>query len=458
MSYDSQAQEGTETAAHSDDQQTKRGSAWHARAQATKQTGEQTRILRSRLLGRMVLLLLAWSACFSLLCVLFEFSLSDSIGERVADATSTWIYSSLPTEKSLLDAEKNSTVETNDNEDTSEVTRDPWAALGFADEEFMARYDDLASQIGPENVQLMVAADGRLAMRDISFYNTLRSFKIPVAIVIYAIGIIVIIIRTLNRSLRYFNKLSNALADPRLIEGGRKKKIRDHEQAAVMAEQRKNELVAYLAHDIRTPLTSVVGYLSLLAESPDLPREKRAEFAGIALSKAERLESLVEEFFEITRYNLNAILLERENVDVALFLDQVADEFGIAAKDSDISITTIAPENKQAFIDSSKMARALGNVVKNAISYADPESEVVLSAIVTDDEIVLATTNQGREISPAHLEAIFERFYREDRSRGQSANAGLGLAIAREIVEAHGGTIGAESSNGLTTFTIRLPR
>ena len=456
MSYDSQAQEGTETAAHSDDQQTKRGSAWHARAQATKQTGEQTRILRSRLLGRMVLLLLAWSACFSLLCVLFEFSLSDSIGERVADATSTWIYSSLPTEKSLLDAEKNSTVETNDNEDTSEVTRDPWAALGFADEEFMARYDDLASQIGPENVQLMVAADGRLAMRDISFYNTLRSFKIPVAIVIYAIGIIVIIIRTLNRSLRYFNKLSNALADPRLIEGGRivlpeelmissqqiellQKKIRDHEQAAVMAEQRKNELVAYLAHDIRTPLTSVVGYLSLLAESPDL-------------------ESLVEEFFEITRYNLNAILLERENVDVALFLDQVADEFGIAAKDSDISITTIAPENKQAFIDSSKMARALGNVVKNAISYADPESEVVLSAIVTDDEIVLATTNQGREISPAHLEAIFERFYREDRSRGQSANAGLGLAIAREIVEAHGGTIGAESSNGLTTFTIRLPR
>lgn len=139
MSYDSQAQEGTEAPAHSDDQQTKRRSAWHARAQATKQTGEQTRILRSRLLGRMVLLLLAWSACFSLLCVLFEFSLSDSIGERVADATSTWVYSSLPTETSLMDAEKNSVVETNGNEDTSEVTKDPWAALGFADEEFTWR-------------------------------------------------------------------------------------------------------------------------------------------------------------------------------------------------------------------------------------------------------------------------------------------------------------------------------
>lgn len=100
---------------------------------------------------------------------------------------------------------------------------------------------------------------------------------------------------------------------------------------------------------------------------------------------------------------MNAILLERENVDVALFLDQVADEFGIAAKDRDISITTIAPENKQAFIDSSKMARALGNVVKNADFFSDPESEVVLSAVVTDDEIVLATTNQGREVSPRIL-------------------------------------------------------
>lgn len=448
-----------------------------SKTQTTKQTGEQARVLRVKLLGRMTAMLLAWTAIFVIVCGLFEVFISDELGNRIADATSPWIYDSqLTNENQSAQEDTGDNTEQSSNSKTQTRTNsDPWEAFEQGDTDFLYQYDSLVAKVGSENIQLMIDEDGRTAMRDISFYNMVRSLKLPFAIVIYAIGIIVIIIRTLNRSLRYFNKLSNALADPRLIEGGRivlpeelmissqqiellQKKIRDHEQAAVMAEQRKNELVAYLAHDIRTPLTSVVGYLSLLAESPDLPREKRAEFAGIALSKAERLESLVEEFFEITRYNLNAILLERENVDVALFLDQVADEFGIAAKDSDISITTIAPENKQAFIDSSKMARALGNVVKNAISYADPESEVVLSAIVTDDEIVLATTNQGREISPAHLEAIFERFYREDRSRGQSANAGLGLAIAREIVEAHGGTIGAESSNGLTTFTIRLPR
>lgn len=424
-----------------------------------KQTDEQTRILRIKLLGRMTLLLVLWTALFALLCVFFELYLSNALGNRIADATSHWMYVSQTTDKAT-DTQSNA---------------DPWSELEYGSGEAARAYDDLAAQVGSENVQLMITEDGTIAMRDLSFYNALRQAKIPVAIVLYAIGIIVIIVRTLNRSLHYFSKLSGALADAHLIEGGTitlpeeltissqqieilQKKIHDHEQAAVMAEQRKNELVAYLAHDIRTPLTSVVGYLSLLAESPDLPREKRAEFAGIALSKAERLESLVEEFFEIARYNLDAILLERENVDIALFLDQVTDEFGIIAKDRGITITTIAPENEQVFIDSSKMARALGNIVKNAIAYADPQSEVILSAIVNESDIVLSTTNKGREISRVHLESIFERFYREDTSRGQNGNAGLGLAIAREIVEAHGGTIVAKSAKGTTTFTIRVPK
>ena len=441
----------------------------------TKRTGEQARVLRTRLLGRMVLMLVAWSALFSLLCVCFDLLISDSLGNRVADETSTWIYAPNTLEELGVDSTIVDTIiEQSDPKTQSSSTSSDEAQL-LLDEIAAEQYDSLASKVGSENVQSMLTPDGHIAIRDISVYNRLRSLKLPLAITLYAIGCIVIIIRTLNRSLAYFSKLSNAISDPRLIEGGRvelpeeltiasqqiellQKKIHDHEQSAVMAEQRKNELVAYLAHDIRTPLTSVVGYLSLLAESPELPCEKRAEFAQIALEKAEKLEALVEEFFEITRYNLDAILLERENVDLALFLEQVADEFGISAQERGITITTTAPEAMSAFIDSSKMARALGNIVKNAISYADPESEVEMAAQIEEEQIVLTTTNRGREISPVHLEAIFERFYREDKSRGQSANAGLGLAIAREIVEAHGGTIGAESSHGLTTFIIRLPQ
>lgn len=441
----------------------------------TKETGEQARVLRTRLLGRMVLMLVAWSALFALLCVCFDLFVSDKLGEKIADETSSWIYTPNSLEELGLDQEIiDSIVEESDMKvQTNSATLDEVQLM--IQEIAAQQYEALASKVGSENVQSMVAQDGRIAIRDISVYNMFRSLKLPLAITLFAIGCIVIIIRTLNRSLSYFSKLSNAISNPHLIEGGRvelpeeltiasqqiellQKKIRDHEQAAVMAEQRKNELVAYLAHDIRTPLTSVVGYLSLLAESPDLPREKRAEFAGIALAKAERLETLIEEFFEITRYNLDAILLERENVDLSLFLDQVADEFGISAQERDITIITRAPEGENAFIDASKMARALGNVVKNAIAYADRGTDVIVCATVSDTEIVLSTTNKGREISAVHLEAIFERFYREDASRGQGANAGLGLAIAREIVEAHAGTIGAESSDGLTTFTICLPR
>lgn len=448
-------------------------------AATTKPTNEQARVLCNKLLGRMVVLLLAWTALFACLCAVFELTISDELGNRIADATSEWIYAPSTLEELGLDeAELDVIVEETEKAATmnGDASSDVYAEFERRVPEIAAeQYDTLASKVGSQNVQSMLSEDGRIAVRDISVYNLFRSLKLPIAIAVYAVGFILIIIRTLNRSLSYFSKLSNAISDPRLIEGGRvelpeeltitsqqiellQKKIHDHEQAAVMAEQRKNELVAYLAHDIRTPLTSVVGYLSLLAESPDLPREKRAEFAGIALAKAERLESLIEEFFEITRYNLDAILLERENVDIALFLDQVADEFGISAQERDITIITRAPEGESAFIDSSKMARALGNVVKNAIAYADQGTEVTVCATVSDTEIVLATTNEGREISAVHLEAIFERFYREDASRGQGANAGLGLAIAREIVEAHAGTIGAESSNGLTTFTIRLPR
>ena len=441
----------------------------------TKGTGEQARVLRTRLLGRMVLMLVAWSALFTLLCVCFDLFISDDLGERIADETSSWIYAPSSLEELGVDPEIVDTIVEESDSKIKENSANSDEAQMLMHEIAADQYESLASKVGSENVQSMVTSDGRIAIRDISVYNMLRSLKLPLAITLYAIGCIVIIIRTLNRSLSYFSKLSNAISNPRLIEGGRvelpeeltiasqqiellQKKIRDHEQAAVMAEQRKNELVAYLAHDIRTPLTSVVGYLSLLSESPDLPLEKRAEFAGIALAKAERLESLIEEFFEITRYNLDAIMLERENVDISLFLDQVADEFGISAQERDITITTRAPEGASAFIDASKMARALGNVVKNAIAYADQGTEVVVCATINDRELMLSTTNRGREISAAHLEAIFERFYREDSSRGQGANAGLGLAIAREIVDAHAGTISAESNDGLTTFTIRLPR
>ncbi|WP_350454928.1 sensor histidine kinase [Slackia heliotrinireducens] len=224
------------------------------------------------------------------------------------------------------------------------------------------------------------------------------------------------------------------------------------------AERRKNELVAYLAHDIRTPLTSVVGYLSLMNEAPDLPDEQRKRYVSAALAKAELLDTLTAEFFEITRYNLATIPIERTDVGVRLFLEQIAEEFLPEMQRRSITTRVEALEDAEIRIDPDKMARAIGNVVRNAVAYADDGSEVVLSARRADDagwEIVVS--DQGREIAPEHLESIFDRFYREDNARSSSGNAGLGLAIAKEIVEAHGGSIRAESADGTTRFIILLP-
>ncbi len=220
--------------------------------------------------------------------------------------------------------------------------------------------------------------------------------------------------------------------------------------------------MAYLAHDIRTPLTSVIGYLSLLDESPDLPAEQRQRFTRTAFMKAERLESLIEEFFEITRYNLQAIPIERSTVDVQLFLEQIADEFFPQASEKNVSITVKAPEGQTIFVDGEKLARAVGNVMRNAVAYADAGTTVSVRAQREGRGAhaagwMITVTDHGREISPEHLESIFEKFYREDGARNaQSGGAGLGLAIAKEIIVAHEGTIEAESENGETTFTITL--
>ena len=216
--------------------------------------------------------------------------------------------------------------------------------------------------------------------------------------------------------------------------------------------------MAYLAHDIRTPLTSVLGYLDLLRETTDLPRETLRKYADIAYSKAERLESLINEFFEITRYNLSAIPIERETVGVRLFCQQVAEAFFPEAAARNIRITVDAAGAGQFFIDPDKLARALGNVLRNAVAYADANSVIAIAARQDARTTTITVANRGRETSDAHLETIFEKFYREDGARSsKKGGAGLGLAIAREIVVAHHGDIEAASERGVTVFTLRIP-
>lgn len=288
--------------------------------------------------------------------------------------------------------------------------------------------------------QIQYGEDGVYRMRDVATYTFVKSFKLPLALLVFVAGWLAIILRALNRSLRYFDELSGAVG--RLLAD---------KDAPI-------ELVAYLAHDIRTPLTSVLGYLDLLRETTDLPRETLRKYADITYSKAERLESLINEFFEITRYNLSAIPIERETVGVRLFCQQVAEAFFPEAAARNIRITVDAADAGQFFIDPDKLARALGNVLRNAVAYADANSVIAIAARQDARTTTITVANRGREISDAHLETIFEKFYREDGARSsKKGGAGLGLAIAREIVVAHHGDIEAASERGVTVFTLRIP-
>ena len=188
-------------------------------------------------------------------------------------------------------------------------------------------------------------------------------------------------------------------------------------------------MVMYLAHDIRTPLTSVIGYLSPLEEAPDMPETQREKYVHITLDKAYRLEHLVNEFFEITRYNLQQIILEKEEIDLSYLLIQMADEFYPILEDHANKIELDVPENLRIFGDPDRLARVFNNILKNAVAYSRPGTLIRIRARQSHGEVFVCFENQGRTIPRQKLDAIFEKFYRLDEARQtESGGAGLGLA------------------------------
>ena len=236
-----------------------------------------------------------------------------------------------------------------------------------------------------------------------------------------------------------------------------REKLENRTEAARQAEQRKNELVAYLAHDIRTPLTSVIGYLSLLKETPELSEKQREQYVRVALDKAYRLEGLIGELFEITRYNLQNIPLHMESVNLCYMMVQITDELYPQLTAANIQVEQQIPEDMTLQGDPEKLARVFNNILKNGATYGRPDSVIKISAREREGKVLISIENEG-EIPEDKLEHIFEKFYRLDSARSTSTGgAGLGLAIARDIVALHGGSVKARSGGGETVFEVELP-
>ena len=231
------------------------------------------------------------------------------------------------------------------------------------------------------------------------------------------------------------------------------------ERMAQESEQRKNDLVVYLAHDLKTPLTSVIAYLSMLDEKPDMPPEERKKYIHIAHTKAIRLSELISEFFEITKFNLQNIRLEKETINLSLMLEQIMDEFYAVFADNNLTGNIYTEEDLMVEGDPDKLARVFDNLLRNAVAYSYRGTNIDVRAYGEGVAVVIVFSNQGEPIPKQKLQTVFEKFYRADNSRSsQTGGAGLGLSVAKEIVELHEGTIEAFSDIQSTRFVVRYSR
>ena len=196
----------------------------------------------------------------------------------------------------------------------------------------------------------------------------------------------------------------------------------------------------------------------MLDSHQDMPEEEREKYTHIALEKSLRLGELINEFFDITRYNLQNIEIEPVEINLTMMLEQIADELYGVLQEKQLSCEVDVEEELMVYGDPDKLARVFDNILKNAIAYCYESTVIRIEARKKNGDVEIVFTNQGDKLPGVMLQTIFEKFYRVDNSRSSgTGGAGLGLAIAKQIVELHGGLIRAKSDDMKTQFIVNLP-
>ncbi|MDO5416061.1 MAG: HAMP domain-containing sensor histidine kinase [Lachnospiraceae bacterium] len=226
------------------------------------------------------------------------------------------------------------------------------------------------------------------------------------------------------------------------------------------SERTKNELITNIAHDLRTPLTSIIGYLELLSggRGVKLPPELEKKYIDIAYTKAKRLEKLIEDLFGFTKMTYGKVNMKVSQVDIIKLLEQLLEEFypSFADKNLAYELSSNVPA-KVITADGNLLARLFDNLINNAIKYGAEGKRILVKVHANDEIVTISVTNFGYVIPPEELPLIFEKFYRVEQSRSTSTGGtGLGLAIAKNVVDMHGGTIQVASDLNGTVFTVKL--
>lgn len=224
-------------------------------------------------------------------------------------------------------------------------------------------------------------------------------------------------------------------------------------------EQSKDELITNVSHDIRTPLTSIIGYLGLIEDKQYQSQEELLKYTHTAYIKAKQMKILVEDLFEYTKVRQHTTPLNLTQFDMVKLLEQLAADFELDAKKKNMVIEVIQPDSEIMMeADTEKIVRVFNNLISNALKYGVGGKKITIEAQKVGKEVIISVSNDGPEIPEASLNQLFDRFYRVEESRSQeTGGTGLGLAIAQSIVALHGGYIYAKSDKELTRFVLHLP-
>lgn len=224
-------------------------------------------------------------------------------------------------------------------------------------------------------------------------------------------------------------------------------------------EQSKDELISNVSHDIRTPLTSIIGYLGLIEEKQYKNQEELLKYTQTAYQKAKQMKILVDDLFEYTKVRQPSTPVQPTLFDMEQLLEQLAADFELEASKKDITITVFTtPSPFLMEADAEKLVRVFNNLLTNALKYGHGCKQIIMTVEQVDSKAVITVKNDGEPIPSASLKLLFDRFYRVEESRSkETGGTGLGLAIAESIVSLHHGKIYAESDAEWTSFIMELP-
>ena len=227
-------------------------------------------------------------------------------------------------------------------------------------------------------------------------------------------------------------------------------------------ENVRRDFVANVSHELKTPVASIKGFVETLLDGAAEDPEDRRRFLDIIARQADRLEAIIEDLLALSRIEQSeeAGTLPLEKTAIAALLGEAANDCLPRATERAIRLEVDCEADLEAAVNAPLVEQALINLIDNAIKACEPDDTIRVTARIMEDILEIEVQDEGCGIEPAHLPRLFERFYRVDKGRSRTlGGTGLGLSIVKHIVQAHGGSVGVESTPGEgTTFTLRMPR